>query len=355
MSIYFKETMMRRSRNEGFTLVELLVVIAIIGILVALLLPAVQAAREAARRMSCSNNMKQMALAFHNYHDTYKKFPIYANRLTGQTRTCGQWEGFSAQSLLLPFIEQAPLADQIETLKKSGNVDIGWREAQFVPIRRTIIPAFRCPSDGGMPFGAESGNNNYAVSEGCALGWDGVNQRNNGVFGRDTGLERNMSDITDGTSNTIMLGEQLVGDNDRNFYRPGDIVRPQNFPGGNNLYWPVTGNLYDATAVEQYGITCKAGINQHYAESGRYWISPLPSETVFNTVAPPNWKYPSCQTCSGCGSFDSSGVFPSRSRHPGGAMHAMADGSVTIITDTINGQTYCHLGNRQDGVPVSVP
>jgi len=300
--------------------------------------------------------MKQLALAFHNYHDTYKKFPIYTNRLTGQTRTCSHWEGFSAHSLILPFMEQAPLADQIDARKKSVNVDIGWRDpANFDAIRRTIMPAFRCPSDGGGKFGAEVGNNNYVVSEGCALGWDGSNARNNGLFGRETGFERSMADITDGTSNTIMMGEQLIGDNDPGFYRPGDIVRPQAFPGGNNLYWPITGVLYDAAAVEAYGVQCQAGIATHYSHAGRDWIAPMPAQTVFNTVAPPNWKYPSCQTCPGCGWMDSSGVFPARSRHPGGAMHAMADGSVTVITNTIVGQTYCHLGNRGDGQAVSVP
>ena len=345
-------------KRKGFTLVELLVVIAIIGILVALLLPAVQAAREAARRMSCSNNMKQMALAFHNYHDTYKKFPIYTNRIgtVNPVVLCSHWEGFSAHTMILPFMEQAPLYDQISSLIPQAPVAIdGWRVAPFLIPRRTIIPGFRCPSDGGGKFGVETGNNNYAVSEGCALGWDNTDQRNNGVFGRETGFERSMADITDGTSNTIMLGEQLMGDNDRAFYRPGDIVRPQAFPGGNNLYWPITGQLYNAAAVEQYGIQCQAGIANHYAESGRYWIAPLPSETVFNTVAPPNWQYPSCQVCPGCGSMDSPGVFPARSRHPGGAMHAMSDGSVTVITNTIAGQVYCHLGNRQDGQPVSVP
>ncbi len=342
-------------KRRGFTLVELLVVIAIIGILVALLLPAVQAAREAARRMSCSNNMKNLALAFHNYHDTYKKFPLYTNRLVGATRTCSHWEGFSAHSLILPFMEQMPLYDQIESRKKSVNVDIGWRDpANFDALRRIRIGAFVCPSDGSKS-GADTGNCSYAVSEGCALGWDGLNARNNGIFGRETGFERGMQDVNDGTSNTILMGEQLLGDHDSGFYRPGDVVRAINFPGGNNLYWPVTGVLYDAAAVDQYGVLCQAGIGNHHSHGGRDWMAPMPTQTVFNTVAPPNWRYPSCQPCVGCGWMDSSGAFPARSRHPGGAMHALADGSVTIINDTISGQVYCHLGNRADGQSVTVP
>ena len=106
-----------RSRNRGFTLVELLVVIAIIGILVALLLPAVQAAREAARRMSCSNNVKQLALAMHNYHDVHKALPfghlyrgIHDGNLTDATGGSGFGWGYS----ILPFIEQQTLADQFD-------------------------------------------------------------------------------------------------------------------------------------------------------------------------------------------------------------------------------------------------
>ncbi|MEX0818435.1 MAG: DUF1559 domain-containing protein, partial [Pirellulaceae bacterium] len=96
-----------RKRTQGFTLVELLVVIAIIGILVALLLPAVQAAREAARRMSCNNNLKQLALAAHNYHDTYKVFPANANNRDA-SRGKPPTNGFSWISKTLPFFEQGP-------------------------------------------------------------------------------------------------------------------------------------------------------------------------------------------------------------------------------------------------------
>lgn len=350
--------MVRKSRNEGFTLVELLVVIAIIGILVALLLPAVQAAREAARRMSCSNNMKNIALAFHNYHDTYKKFPIYSNRLVDATGIqVGVWEGFSAHSLILPFMEQAPLYDQIETRKKSVNVVQGWRNAaNFDALRRTRIAAFVCPSDSSKS-GADIGNCSYGVCEGCSMGWSGTNAVNNGIFGQSTGMERGMQDITDGTANTILMGEQLMGDHDNNFYRPGDVVRGVSFPGtgANAAYYPITGILYEAAQVQAYGVACLAGIGNHHSHGGRDWMAPMPAQTVMNTLAPPNWQYPSCQQCTGCGWMDSAGAFPARSRHPGGAMHALADGSVTVITNTIDGQVYCFLGNRQDGVPVSIP
>src|SRR3990172_9246369 len=106
------------ARLKAFTLVELLVVIAIIGILIALLLPAVQAAREAARRSQCTNNLKQIGLAFHNYHDIYKTFPAWSyNARTWQAGAAGDntwWTGFTAMTMILPFIEQGSIYDKID-------------------------------------------------------------------------------------------------------------------------------------------------------------------------------------------------------------------------------------------------
>src|SRR5688500_11330903 len=120
--------------RRAFTLVELLVVIAIIGILVALLLPAVQAARESARRMQCSNNLKQLGLAFHNYHDNYKQFPM-AWFITGTT----PWNSKAWGVSLLPFIEQQPLHDQYDS-KRLANF------GNNPTVIRTPIAVFICPS-----------------------------------------------------------------------------------------------------------------------------------------------------------------------------------------------------------------
>ena len=349
----------RLARGRGwalaFTLVELLVVIAIIGILIALLLPAVQAAREAARRAQCTNNVKQLSLGFHNYHDVYKTFPRYCYRSYSSSGWCSHWEGFSAHSMLLPYIEQEAVYDEVARLwRTSPDLHEGWRTGTFQAIRRTRIPGFICPSD-SPNSGADTGNCSYPVCVGCNLGWGGSSADQNGVFGRgdNTWGERRIADITDGTSNTILVGEHRLGDHDNNVYRPGDVVRGISFTAARS--YPSGSVLYDVTLIAAYGQACEAGMDNHHSHGGREWIAPMPAQTVFNTLAPPNWQFPTCQTCVGCGWMDSDGVFPARSYHPGGAVHGMADGSVSFVSETIDGQIYCLMGNRRDGQVVRIP
>lgn len=197
-----------RSRRAAFTLVELLVVIAIIGVLVGLLLPAVQAAREAARRMQCSNNMKQIGLAFHNFHDTYRRFtPL------GGANVTGAWGWGTA---ILPYIEQNNLFQAIggPSILDSANL----APAKLVPnnptgalgaLLQSRIPTFLCPSDPvSTPTNENFGNygaSNYVVSEGL-LTWAFTGSQPNWVPnppGRVT-----MASITDGTSNTFLAGER---------------------------------------------------------------------------------------------------------------------------------------------------
>ena len=178
-------------RRIGFTLVELLVVIAIIGVLVALLLPAVQAAREAARRSQCQNNLRQIGIGMHNHHDTYGTLPL--GWLT--TDASQPNPGWSWQALILPFIEQGNLYDKLQ-------VDI----ATPIPAATTgtyimtVIKGYRCPSDAGQALNSNFGN--YPTT--------------NYVVNREVHLPKsdnkppalNFAGITDGTSNTILVGER---------------------------------------------------------------------------------------------------------------------------------------------------
>jgi prepilin-type N-terminal cleavage/methylation domain-containing protein/prepilin-type processing-associated H-X9-DG protein len=333
---------------RGFTLVELLVVIAIIGVLVALLLPAVQAAREAARRTQCVNNLKQLSLAMHNYHDVYQKFPRYTYHgmwCQDGARNRPHWEGNSIHTMLLPYIEQSALYDRMNDLTiRQARV---WHRgvAEMVATRRTRISAFRCPSDGDYPT-ADTGNNNYVFSVGPVVeGWSDSPTMQRGFVARNR--EHGFRDIIDGASNTIMASENLIGDASNAMFNLQDVVRAQPFAGA---------RLFPTAAeIEAYGQQCFAGRDNQHSHSGRDWAAPMFMQTIFNTVAPPNWRYPSCQECVGCGWMDSNGVFPARSRHPGGVNVAMGDASVRFVSDTIDLNTWHAAGSRDGKEALQLP
>ncbi|MEZ6131031.1 MAG: DUF1559 domain-containing protein [Planctomycetaceae bacterium] len=226
-----------RRRSSGFTLIELLVVIAIIAILIALLLPAVQQAREAARRTQCKNNLKQVALAFHNYHDVFKMFPPAAS-IAGVGVNMDRVDAWGWPLRLLPYIDQANLAQQIgvgESLTtphdpaNMGNVidytsaNAGTKEALLT----TVIPPFLCPSASGATvnkYQQNAGTLMYAATSKIA------------VYPNSTSrfYTVNIGDILDGTSNTILAGEKAlmeapflsIGTNWAN-YRPNTSSRIQ--------------------------------------------------------------------------------------------------------------------------------
>lgn len=194
----------RRESRSAFTLVELLVVIAIIGILVGLLLPAVQAAREAARRIQCANNLHQMGIALHNYHDTMRAFPIGIVSAHGTFWQAG----------LLPHLEQANL---FQTLDFEGRWNV--RFPSNARACQTYLPVFRCPSSNSPTRSNDQGVPNRVPSNYLAVG-SGTDTREsadaqdhlgrprrNGIMYRDSNTR--MASITDGTSNTVAIGEAL--------------------------------------------------------------------------------------------------------------------------------------------------
>jgi prepilin-type N-terminal cleavage/methylation domain-containing protein/prepilin-type processing-associated H-X9-DG protein len=214
--------MNRHSNSRGFTLVELLVVIAIIGILIALLLPAVQAAREAARRMQCANNLKQLGMAMHNYHSSLGCFPpgFMAVDHTGNIAGGWAWGVF-----LMPYIEQSALKDQLSATKYTLSQVIG--DPDLLPMLQMDLSVFTCPSSLLEPLREFRGPGSEMVATSgytCCRGFFNyryggsgtiisLNQKNNGIFYASSSTR--IRDVRDGTSNTIALGERTVLDGDR--------------------------------------------------------------------------------------------------------------------------------------------
>jgi prepilin-type N-terminal cleavage/methylation domain-containing protein len=341
-----------RPRGAGFTLVELLVVIAIIGVLVALLLPAVQAAREAARRSQCSNNLKQFGLALHQYHDVFKVFPPRRGGTNSSTiasdpsRTQANYDRLSAFVALLPFIEQKPAADFIAgggatvsgTKIPPGGPAAWYGSSQGAyPPWQTQIQMLICPSDKVVVSGA-NGKNSYAFSIGDTLGgnisvggvtvqFNHASQPVRGIFGgsqRCTGMQF----ITDGTSNTIAMSERTTAGWFDSRVANGEDIKTATVLGvGSVLNNP--GSCYaQARGTEYVGVRIKNRF-------GHIWTDGQAEVVAFNTVLPPN--APSCtHDSSTCCADANGGVISAGSNHPGGVDGVFADGSVRFINQNIN-------------------
>lgn len=317
------------SRRSGFTLVELLVVIAIIGVMVSLLLPAVQAAREAARRMQCQNQMKQLALAVHNYESTYRMLPYYPAESTG----------LSPQARLLPFIEQANLDQRIDYSQPlmfgSGpNVTLN---PQYSAITDSALPVLRCPSESGDPYLIDGdvrwagGNYLFNIGSGPGLNYcRTATHRPDGLFWG--GAQTKLRDITDGTSNTILMAEGLFGGRDAVSTTVLTDPRRQmrRASGGGGV---CTRTAEELTAAEPVGyVGTRAGA----------WLRAASFHVTINGFYAPNSPYPDT-------SHHGDVVTSSRSQHPGGVLGSLADGSVRFVSDSVNLATWRALFTRAGG------
>ena len=325
-------------RSEGFTLVELLVVIAIIGVMVGLLLPAVQAAREAARRMSCSNNLKQLALAVHNHHDTYKAFPPASHDVRWQQKLNGtnSWDRLSFMTHLLPFIEQQPLFERIEPFIAAGGRPWNYMDNSVTPAVPgpfgTNVATLRCPSDSVQISFDDVKPTSYHANRGDIFLNSGDHEWR-GAFSNGTRGQCDFAKIKDGSSNTAMLGEVVIGrQNGPPMQQPlkGGVATNVNImvggPFSPSVCMAVRGpnnTLANATSVQNSWGNGGWG-------AGRRWGDSLNLFTGFFTVLPPNG--PNCAWDNA----ERTAQPPISSEHPGGAHVAMCDGSVKFISDSID-------------------
>jgi len=337
-----------RKGRSAFTLVELLVVIAIIGILIALLLPAVQSAREAARRAQCTNNLKQLGLALHNYHDTHNVFPFARGGTGGGGGCTSNGNTVSGMVPLTPFMEQGPLYDQI----CSGGPDNGWTVdnscgthpaygprpwyTSFTPWV-TQIPCLSCPSD---PYNKpdpqdRTGRCNYKFCWGdkchhannqrhpfSGTGWANIGR---GIFGFHSAVT--IANIRDGTSNTIAMGEACIAQgNDAGALQMVKGGSAANVGGMQNAGGPLNCMAQVAPDGKYY-----IGSVIH-SNRGRIWAQGQFHHNGFQTILPPNG--PNCS--SGTTRGASPNISSAQSYHPGGVNVVMADGSCHFISETID-------------------
>jgi prepilin-type N-terminal cleavage/methylation domain-containing protein/prepilin-type processing-associated H-X9-DG protein len=327
-------------RPRGFTLIEVLVVIAIIGVLIALLLPAVQAAREAARRIQCSNHLKQIGLALHNYVEGRSALPFGQGPEPSQS-----WNGWSSLAMLLPYLEQS-------SVYQSLNFDVPGGSAPGTPEnttgQRTKLAGFLCPSDVDR-LAVPEGHTNYA---GCTGSDPNMNNGiTSGLFGGMAGpgpyapATIGLQDIVDGLSQTVAFGERVKGiglyNNDQGpdpLTPPGSVLRVDGMP--NNAA------VVAAQCLARDPHAQGATLSGLYS-AGSFWHIGTAYGARYNHVMAPNtWSCAAEHT-------DQLGAHTASSRHPGVVNALFADGSVKAVKQTVNPAVWRALGTKAGAEVVS--
>ena len=325
---------------RGFTLIELLVVIAIIGVLVALLLPAVQAAREAARRAQCANNLKQIGLALHNYHAAVGSFPVGFLYPTGPVppETSASQYRWSALAQMTPQLELTSLHHAL-----NFNLPLAHRPATgnsafwpFYPDNATAmatrVATFLCPSDGAPAPMDDSGPTNYAFCTGSGLnGGDATGADGAFVLGRSISA----ADLLDGTAATVAASEGPLG-----IAGPYTQTTPAPIPS------PRERAFARVSAAPLTDSACAAAGAGWLLNKGAGWWDGDYLNTLYNHHQPPDGPLADCIT------YHNPGWKAARSYHSAGVNALFCDGHVRFIRDSVNPATWRALATRRGGEAV---
>jgi prepilin-type N-terminal cleavage/methylation domain-containing protein/prepilin-type processing-associated H-X9-DG protein len=323
--------------RHGFTLIELLVVIALIGVLVALLLPAVQSAREAARRIQCANNLKQIGLALHNYHAPWNSFPVgflYAHQGVLPVSSPLQYR-WSVLAQMAPFLEQSNLFSALNfdfpiAHRPSGGGSAFWPYfAENTTAMATHVALFLCPSDGAPAPAADSGPTNYTFCTGDgSRGGDATEADGAFILGRP----QSVASVLDGTSQTAAASEQLLG-----------IAGPYSQTAPTPVPSPWIRAMARVAAGPLTDSACAVAGSGWLLNKGSGWWDGNYQNTLYNHYLAPNAKIPDCIV------YHNPGWKAARSFHPGIVNLLYCDGHVSAIKDSIDLRIWQSIATRAAG------
>ena len=329
----------RGIRRSGFTLIEMIVVISIVGLLIALLLPAVQAARESARRSQCANNLKQIGMSLHNYEASNRSFPLnWGNPRVDPTKGQPYYVGvrpYSALTRVLPYLEQHPLFSSInfsvETYPSDDHSQFPFPQNQTA--FSTSIVVYVCPSESlsnARPHGCNY-RGNYGVGPRPATSWETIDSGNGfysfpGVLGPNS--------FPDGLSHTVAYSERLLGTGE-----VGGVQPARDF--GEILVMPFCLDRDADYALDCCRVASANGFPA-YREAGFTWFFGDFECTAYNHAQEPNGRIPDAISRGG----GWAGIVTARSLHPAGVNSLMADGSVRFVSESIGRRVWRGLGTR---------